>query len=127
MIPDRVSRLNSLIQTELSAMMERYQERWSSLPSGFLLTITRVVVERNLEQALVYYSWTAPEPTAAAPDQQKEVQKILDNVAYELAHELAGRVRLRRFPKLIFTYDPNIEAGDRVFQIFKTLDREKRA
>ncbi|MBI2071012.1 MAG: ribosome-binding factor A [Elusimicrobia bacterium] len=123
MFPDRISRVESMIQEEVTRLLEIHREEIrNAVKDDALLTVTRVSVARNLESALIRYSWTGTpaEPEAFA----QKLRDTLSDLEPVLGRELARRVRLKRMPKLTFMYDGSFEAADRVYQILKGLEAE---
>ena len=139
MIPNRIDRISQLFQTEISQILERYQEYWASFGAGFLFTVTRVEVEKNLEHAYVYYSWTTPGPDfpvvpnadtewekdEAFRSRKAQVERVLDSIRPAVSRELVKRVDLRRFPRIQFVHDLNLEGGSRIHRILEGLSQER--
>jgi len=115
-----------LVQAEISRLLERYRDRLGNWGPGFLLTVTRAEVKRNLESATVFYSWTAGRGPASAGPSTEEVARTLEALIPDLTRELSGRVRFKRMPRIDFRFDPNLAAGDRVYSILENLELERR-
>jgi ribosome-binding factor A len=87
---------------------------------GFV-TVTRVKVSADLQQARVYY-------TAIGDDKaRRDTARGLEAAKPFLRRAVGGAVRLRRVPELAFEYDRGVEHQDRVEQILHELAEERRA
>ena len=85
---------------------------------GFL-TITRVKVTPDLQQARVYY-------TSIGDDtQRKDTQRALGRAAPFLRRQIGRRLRLKRVPELDFFYDESIERQDRIERIILDIRAER--
>jgi ribosome-binding factor A len=87
---------------------------------GFI-TITRVQVTPDLQQARVSYT------TLGDPKARRESQRALERAAPFLRRHLGRRLRLRRVPELQFFFDESIERADRIEQILQELEAERVA
>ena len=85
---------------------------------GFL-TITRVEVTADLQNARAYYT------TLGDAQARKETSRALARATPFLRRQLGNRLRLRRIPELQFFYDENIERLDRVERILQELESER--
>ena len=81
---------------------------------GFL-TITRVEVTSDLQNARAYYTTLGDEKARA------ETRRALGRATPFLRRQLGSRLRLRRIPELQFFYDENVERLDRVERILQDL------
>ena len=86
---------------------------------GFL-TITAVKVTPDLQQARIYYTTLGDEKA------RKESRRALERVTPFLRRQIGQRLRLRRVPELQFHFDETVERGDRIEQILRDLDEERR-
>lgn len=85
---------------------------------GFV-TITRVVVTSDLQQARVHY-------TALGDDKaRRESMRALQRATPFLRRQLGSRLRLRRTPELQFFFDESIERHDRIERILQELNTER--
>jgi len=86
---------------------------------GFI-TITRVQVTPDLQQARVFY-------TALGDDKSRaNTARALGRAATFLRRQIGSRLRLKRTPELLFQYDESIAGQDRIEQLLnelKTADR----
>lgn len=80
------------------------------------VTITRVLIDRELQHANIYVSAFGDD------DRQKDVIAALDSANSFLRHELAGRLRGRTVPFLHFHWDESLQHADRVNEIIDQLD-----
>ena len=87
---------------------------------GFV-TITRVKVSADLQQARLYYTAIGDERA------RKDTARGLEAAKPFLRRAIAGRIRLRRVPEIAFEYDRGVEHQDRVEQILQELAEERRA
>ena len=87
---------------------------------GFV-TITRVKVSPDLQQARLYYRTIGDEKS------RKETARGLEAAKPFLRRAVANQVRLRRVPELAFEYDRGVEHQDRVEQILREIEDERRA
>lgn len=121
MFPDRMSRVSSLMQSEISEILADRREFLSQQTGGALITVTRVEVKRDLSEAQVYFSWTM---TAPSPEGDLKVRQALDSLVPEVMKGLSRRVHMKRLPRLVFEHDHSFESADRVYAIFKHLEKE---
>lgn len=80
------------------------------------LTITRVLIDRELQHANVYVNALGDE------SRKKEVMKALERAKGFFRYELAQRMSLRTVPELHFHWDPTLAYIDEVDQILAELD-----
>jgi ribosome-binding factor A len=85
---------------------------------GFL-TITRVEVTADLQNARAYYT------TLGDAQARKQTARALGRATPFLRRQLGIRLRLRRIPELQFFYDESIERLDRVERILQELESER--
>jgi ribosome-binding factor A len=114
----RIQRLNVLFREELSGLIltELRDPRL-----GTLISITRVDVSPDLENADVYVS-VMGEPAEKAASMQ-----ALTHAAPYLRHELLPRVAIRRIPHLKFHLDESIEEAAHVLELMKQLGQRPKA
>jgi ribosome-binding factor A len=81
---------------------------------GFV-TITRVVMSGDIQQARVFY-------TALGDDKaRRDSGRALDRALPFLRRQIAGRLRLKRVPDLKFIYDESIAGQDRIEQLLNEI------
>ena len=87
---------------------------------GFV-TITRVKVSPDLQQVRLYYTVIGDERS------RKETARGLEAAKPFLRRAVGNRVQLRRVPELAFEYDRGAEHQDRVEQLLREIEEERRA
>ena len=84
-------------------------------PGVGFVTLTRVHVSPDLQQARVWY-------TALGDDKARvNSGKALERAAPFLRRQLGARLRLKRAPELKFVYDESVAGQDRIEQILSEL------
>jgi ribosome-binding factor A len=106
--PDRVA---DQIRGEIGQLLAREVHD----PGVGFVTITRVQVTPDLQQARVFYTALG---NAAA---QKNSARALQRAAPFLRRQIGARLRLRRVPELTFIYDESIAGQDRIEQLLNEL------
>jgi ribosome-binding factor A len=106
--PDRVA---EQIRSELGALLVREVHD----PGIGFVTITRVHVTPDLQQARVFYTSLGDERA------QQESQRALERASSFLRRQIGFRLRLRRVPTLTFAVDSSIAAQDRIEQLLKEI------
>jgi ribosome-binding factor A len=110
----RARRIGERIRDELATILLREVAD----PRLNLVTVTAVDVDRELAFATVYVTATGSDERA------DEVLTALTGAQGFLRRELAGRIRLRSFPKLRFRWDASQERGARIEELLALLDSE---
>lgn len=109
----RASRVGALILREAAqwvlSEVDDAQTRAAALPEADM--------SPDLKQARIYVTHYKGEAVA------REAVARLNEVAPRMRRDLAGRLRLRVVPNLVFTYDPSVDQG---FRIDALLDRARR-
>jgi ribosome-binding factor A len=108
--PDRVA---DQIRSEIAELLAREVHD----PGIGFVTITRVRVTPDLQQARVLYTALGDEKTRAASG------RALERAAPFLRRQLGSRLRLRRAPEIMFVYDDSIAGQDRIEQILADLNK----
>jgi ribosome-binding factor A len=111
--PDRVA---DQIRSELASLLAREVHD----PGIGFVTLTRVQVTPDLQQARVRYTALGDDKARAA------TARALDRAAPFLRRQLGARLRLRRTPELRFIYDESIAGQDRIEQILNELRTGER-
>jgi ribosome-binding factor A len=113
--PDRVG---DQIRQQLSELLSRGAVHDPGI--GFI-TLTRVKVSPDLQQARVYYTSLGDDAA------RRETAKALERATGFFRRHLGDRLRLRRVPELHFQFDESVGHQDRVEQILRELhDEEER-
>jgi ribosome-binding factor A len=119
----RIERVNHLIRTELSELLQRHikDPRFNEL-----LAVTEVITSHDLRHARIYVSCICTEK------ERQEILKMLVSASGYLRNELSRRITLRRIPDLDFEWDESIERGSRILDLIHkvntyepTEDRER--
>jgi len=111
----RASRVGDQIQAELASLLTREVHD----PGIGFLTIIRVAVSPDLQQARVYYT------TIGDDKAKRESARALERARPFLRRQIGQRLRLKRVPELTFFFDDSIEKGDRVERILQELRTEQ--
>lgn len=90
-----------------------------------LLTVTHVVVSRDLRVAKVYVH----QDNSAAIDemQQSTILARLKRATPFLRHKIAQRVKLRAVPEILFYYDETPAQAARVDELLQRIAEERQA
>jgi len=106
--PDRVA---DQIRGELALLLAREVHD----PGIGFVTLTRVQVTPDLQQARVYYTALGDEKT------RRNSERALERAIPFLRRQIGSRLRLKRVPELKFTYDESIAGQDRIEQLLNEL------
>src|SRR6187455_585062 len=115
MASHRPVRVGEQIRDELSALLSRGAVHDPGI--GFI-TLTRVKVSPDLQQARVFYTSLGDEKA------RKETAKALARATPFLRRQIGSVLRLRRVPELDFRFDESIAHQDRIEQILRDLHEE---
>lgn len=108
----RIQRVNQLIKKELSWVIARGLD----LPSGTLVTITRVETLPNLQEARVYVS--------AVPDKEiKSALGFLKKNVFYLQQALNKRLNMRPVPKIVFVEEKSTKEAARVEKLLEEIKK----
>jgi len=112
--PDRVG---DQLRAEIADLITREVHD----PGIGFLTITRVKVTPDLQQARVLYT------TIGDAKARTETGKALERAKPFLRRQIGSRLRLKHVPALEFFYDESIEQQDRIERIMLDLKAEREA
>lgn len=112
--PDRVA---DQLRSELAQLLARDVHD----PGVGFVTLTRVHVSPDLQQARVMYTALGDEKSRA------NTARALERVAPFLRRQIGARLRLKRAPELRFIYDESVAGQDRIEQILHELQSEPRS
>jgi ribosome-binding factor A len=115
MASHRPDRVGEQIRDELSALLTRGAVHDPGI--GFI-TLTRVKVSPDLQQARVFYTSLGDEKA------RKETAKALARAKPFLRRQIGSVLGLRRVPELEFRFDESIAHQDRIEQILRDLREE---
>jgi ribosome-binding factor A len=116
MASHRPDRVGEQIRDELSALLSRGAVHDPGI--GFI-TLTRVKVSPDLQQARVFYTTLGDEKA------RKETAKALTRATPFLRRQIGAVLSLRRVPELDFRFDESIGHQDRIEQILRDLHAEE--
>src|SRR4051794_21789784 len=106
--PDRVG---EQIRAELALLVARELHD----PGIGFVTITRVQVTPDLQQARVYYTALGDEKS------RHTTERALGRAVPFLRRQIGSRLRLKRTPDLQFHYDESIAGQDRIEQLLNEI------
>jgi ribosome-binding factor A len=106
--PDRVG---DQIRSELAQLLARDVHD----PGIGFVTLTRVQISGDLQQARVYYTALGDEKT------RQKSGRALERAAPFLRRQIGSRLRLKRTPELHFAYDESIEGQDRIQRLLNEI------
>ena len=112
--PDRVA---DQIRGELAMLLTREVHD----PGLGFVTLTRVRVSADLQQARVYYTALGDE------NAQRQSTRALQRAAGFLRKQIGIRLRLKRTPELLFQYDDSIAGQDRIEQLLNEIHVSDRS
>ena len=110
--PDRVG---EEIRHELATMLSRHVHD----PGIGFVTLTRVKVSPDLQQARVFYTMLGD----AA--KRKDTERALVRATPFLRRQIGAKMRLRRVPEIRFEFDESVENQDRIERILLELKSER--
>jgi len=111
----RKDRVSSQMQKELSFILQRDIDD----PRLGFVTINEVEVTRDLAVAKVYFTVLNTDEAG-----KRANQKCLNELAPQIRHELAKRMRLRHIAELRFHYDDSFDTGMRVAALLSEVAKE---
>ena len=92
-----------------------------------LLTVTNVVVSRDLRVAKVYVHQDNKELLQDDKMQQSTILARLKRATPFLRHKIAQRVKLRAVPEILFYYDETPAQAARVDELLQRIAEERQA
>jgi ribosome-binding factor A len=113
----RPERVGEQIRQEISRLLGREVHD----PRIGFVTVTRVKVSPDLQQARVYYTLIGDDRA------RQETARGLEAARPFLRRHIGSRIRLRRVPELTFEFDRSVEHQDRVEKILRDLEDERKA
>jgi len=111
----RQKRVADRIRADISDLIVREM----SDPRLKLVTVTNVLIDRELEHANV---WVC---RADGDSAEAEVMKALEGAKAFLRRAVATRVQLRRAPELVFHWDHSPDHAEKMAQLLDGLKREE--
>lgn len=100
-------RIEALILQALAPMLV------SALPGGKMITIRQVSLNRDFSTATVIYTTVG--------DQREAAQAILGENTWRYRRQLATTLNMRKTPQLVFIYDDEGLAADKMRDFLETI------
>lgn len=119
----RPERVADQIRGELGQLLAREVHD----PGIGFVTITRVQVSPDLQQARVFYTSLGKSDLLKGGQEKealaarKNTERALERAASFLRRQIGSRLRLKRVPELRFLYDESIAGQDRIEQLINEL------
>jgi ribosome-binding factor A len=110
----RTIRLAEQIRQEMGAILAREVRD----PGIGFLTVTRVKVAPDLQQARIYYT------TLGDPAERKKTARALDRALPFIRRALGTRLNLRRVPEIAFQFDESVAHQARVEELLEQIKRD---
>lgn len=107
----RLERINEQIKHELSSIISLKLKD----PRVELVTITDVVVSKDLQQAKVYVT------TLGDEEKRQQTLVALENAAGFFRTELGKTMKLRVTPTILFEYDYALQQGNRIEKLLSEI------
>jgi ribosome-binding factor A len=111
---NRTIRLGEQIRQEVGDILAREVRD----PGVGFLTLTRVRVTEDLQQARIYYTMMGD------PAERKKTARALERALPFIRRALAERVHVRRVPELAFQFDHSVAHQARVEELLEEIRRE---
>lgn len=114
MIPNRIERINQLLQQELSQLINREIE----FPEEIFITLTQVDTSPDLAQSKIFIE--------VIPDNKKGTAlEILRENAKHFKNELYKILSIKKFPQLYFEIDQGEEKVKEIENILDQINSKK--
>jgi ribosome-binding factor A len=113
----RPERVGEEIRQEMSILLAREVHD----PGLGFVTVTRVKVSPDLQQARIYYTLIGDDRA------RKDTERALERAKPFLRRQIGSRIRMRRVPELSFEFDRSVEHQDRIERILLDLAEERKA
>ena len=111
----RSDRLQEQILRELATLLDQeLHEHFKGLVS-----FTRVRLSDDLRNATVYYSYLGDMSV------KDEIAEYLERETGRIRSLVGKGLRVRHIPEFIFKYDPSIEDGIRMEELFKQIENDR--
>lgn len=112
---DRIKKVNSLLEKEISKMIQKE----IIFPNVVLVTLTYVDTTANLVEAKVFIS--------AIPDARiSQVVEILNKEVYNIQQKLNRMLNMRPIPKIRFVADKTESEAGRVEELLNELKKREK-
>jgi ribosome-binding factor A len=106
--PDRVA---DQIRSELALLLAREVHD----PGIGFVTITRVQMTPDLQQARVFYTTLGDEKA------RRNTERAIERAGPFLRRQIGSRLRLKRVPELTFLYDESVAGQDRIERLLNEI------
>jgi ribosome-binding factor A len=106
--PDRVA---DQIRSELALLLAREVHD----PGIGFVTITRVQMTPDLQQARVFYT------ALGDPKARRNTERAIERAGSFLRRQVGSRLRLKRVPELTFLYDESVAGQDRIERLLNEI------
>lgn len=113
-MPNRVTRVNELLQREIGEQLRRHFGGSESVR----ITISEVDTSADLRRCRIYYSVIGDTQTIV------DAEAFFRRIGKELRERVMKRVVLKYFPRFEFIYDPSMERGANLVELMDQLDDE---
>jgi ribosome-binding factor A len=105
------------VQDELQRIVGQIIASESRDPRLAMVSVTRVALSNDLSVARVYVSCLGSEQSG------EKAAAVLEGAQGFIRSLVAGRMRIRRVPKLEFRYDPSMSEAARIHQLLEGCGR----
>lgn len=109
----RISRINELLQREVSEQMRRYYRSETAA-----ITISDVDCSTDLRNARIYFSVLGDDRAI------EEAEALFRKIGKDLRQRVSKHVILKYFPRFDFIYDPSLERGAGINELLDQLEEE---
>ncbi len=107
----RISRVNELLQREISEQMRRYYR-----DAAVKITISDVETSSDLRNARIFYSVIGDAKAIA------EAEALFNKIGRDLHERVRKQVVLKYFPRFEFLYDPSLVRGAGILDLLDELE-----
>ena len=106
----KIERLQQAIKFKVAMLLQRDV---NDPRMAGLITVTKVKLSRDLKHCTVYYS------VLGEPGEESKARHLLDDARPWIQTEVAGSLRTRTAPALVFEFDPSIAGSARISELLK--------
>lgn len=112
---DRIKKINSLLEREISKILLRD----FAFSPEILVTLTRVEATSNLIEAKAYIS--------VFPDEKADpIIRALQKSVYDVQYKINRTLRMRPVPKIKFVKDKTISHAGKIEELLEKLKKEEK-
>lgn len=116
----RTERVSEEIRHQVSEVFLRDMSGLAAEAGLGLVTVTRVIMSRDLKNAKIYVSFIGNRGTAAVCVERINARKK------QIRMHLAHRIHLKSIPELMFYYDDTIEYASHIEKLIKELHKKEK-